>query len=129
MKRPMVHRYSVFTLHTRLGNVISPADNHVMRNGIARLDIVTRGYADRVVVELPPELQPGNEGLQLEYNYPTHSNFYEDEILLIRIPKDCPLTTYTVRVTAYKGGEVRVSDPQLIVIDGDAFGDVRVRIR
>lgn len=119
----------VFTLHTRLGNVVSPADNHVMRNGIARLDIVTRGYADRVVVELPPELLPGNEGLQLEYNYPTHSNFYEDEILLIRIPKDCPLTTYTVRVTAYKGGEIRQSDPQLIVIDGNAFGDVRVRIR
>lgn len=119
----------VFTLNTKLCNVSDPTTNQVKRGGIAKLSIVTRGFADRVVVTLPAELQPGNEGLQLEFNYPSHVNFFESEMVLIRVPRDCPLDTYAVNVKAYKNGQLLEDNPELVVIDGYAFDDVRVRIR
>ena len=119
----IVYGTQVFTLDSR----IKPST--VKKGGFFTLQAVTRGFADRLVIELPPELQPGNEGLQLEYNYPTHVNFYESEVLLVRVPRDCPATTYTVTVRAYKNGEMLENFPQVTVLDEYAFEDVRVRIR
>jgi len=101
-----------------------------LRGEKANLSIITRGYAEKVVVTLPAELQPGNESVPLEFNYPAPRNYRELESVLFDIPISCPAGSYILYVTSYKNGVQIEHRPVLITIEPILIsGEVHVRVK
>lgn len=105
-------------------------DTSVCKKGEnALLHVVTYGYADRIVIELPEELQEGNEAVQLEFYYP-YPNYVAEENVVFSVPLYCPAGSYTLKVHAYKNGVELIAKPAVLIITEESVtDDVRVRIR
>lgn len=101
-----------------------------MGGELANLTIESRGYVDRVTVEVPDALKPGNEGVTVEFNYSDPKRYRELETCLFTIPYTAPEGNYTFTVTAFKDGNMVSRKPVLVtIIRGNFSGDVHVRVK
>lgn len=126
-----VKEYGVreFAMKAEVYNAADPDTNLCRKGDVALLHVVAYGYADKIIVELPEELQEGNEDVQLEFSYP-YPGYIAEESVLFSIPLYCPAASYTLKVYAYKDGKLLTAEPAVLVVTEESVTDgVRIRIR
>ena len=117
-----------FTLETDLYKEKNP-EEHIFKTGEgAILEIATSGYVERIEVIFPDELLGVEQDLNCtyEYEYPALRN---KESLKFHIPLGIAEREYEITVKAYKNGQVLISKPTFVVVEGTVLDELRTRIR
>lgn len=117
-----------FTLEAKVFRERNPEENIFKTGDGAILSITTTGYADRVEVAFPEELLGLDPDLNriYEYEYPY---LEKSETIQFHIPLGIVQQEYEITVTAWKNGQVLVSRPALLVVEGNVLDELRTRIR
>lgn len=117
-----------FTLEAVVCRERNP-DEHVFKTGDgAILSIITTGYADRVEVVFPEEFLVLNPDLNRTYEY-EYPYLKKTEELLFHIPLGIPEKEYEILVKAWKNGQMLISRPTLVIVEGNVLDELRTRIR
>ena len=117
-----------FTLETNLYKERNP-EEHILKTGDgAVLDIFTRGYVERIEVIFPEELLEVEPELNCVFEYERPA-LRQKESLNFHIPLGIAEQEYEVTVKAYKNGQVLISKPTFIVVEGTVLDELRTRIR
>ena len=117
-----------FTLETNLYKERNPKE-HILKTGDgAVLDIFTSGYVERIEVIFPEELLGVEPDLNCVFEYERPA-LRQKESLKFHIPLGIEEQEYEVTVKAFKNGEVLISKPTFIVVEGTVLDELRTRIR
>lgn len=117
-----------FTLDTRLYRERNPAENVFKTGDGAVLEIETRGYVERLEVIFPEDLLRVHPELNQVYEY-EFPYLNKKEVLYFNIPLGIEHKEYEVTVKAYKNGQVLISKPTMIIVEGNVLDELRTRIR
>ncbi len=117
-----------FTLETMVCRERNPDENVFKTGDGAILSITTTGYADRVEVVFPEEFLALNPDLNriYEYEYPY---LEKTESIQFHIPLGTPEKEYEITVMAWKNGQMLISKPTLVIVEGNVLDELRTRIR
>ncbi len=121
-----------FDLSAEIERVLKPHEPQFKRGESAYLRIVSRGYADRVEVEFPPEFLEENPDLDRVYIYEENPMYKQEELCEFMIPLYVPeRREYVITVRAYKGDRMLEAHPALAVlgVEGSVLGELRTRLR
>ena len=117
-----------FTLETNLYKERNP-EEYILKTGDgAVLDIFTSGYVERIEVIFPEELLGVDPYLNCVFEYERPA-LRQKESLKFHIPLGIEEQEYEVTVKAFKNGEVLISKPTFIVVEGTVLDELRTRIR
>lgn len=117
-----------FTLETNLYKERNP-EEHIFKTGDgAVLDIFTSGYVERIEVIFPEELLGVEPDLNCVFEYERPA-LRQKECLKFSIPLGIAEQEYEVIVKAFKNGEVLISKPTFVVVEGTVLDELRTRIR
>ena len=117
-----------FTLETSLYKERNP-EEHIFKTGDgAVLDIFTGGYVERIEVIFPEELLGVEPDLNCVFEYERPA-LRQKECLKFSIPLGIAEQEYEVIVKAFKNGEVLISKPTFVVVEGTVLDELRTRIR
>lgn len=117
-----------FTLETQLFRERNPQEQIFKAGDGAVLEIKTSGYVERIEVEFPEEMLAVLPELNQVYEYETPS-LRNTERLNFSVPLGIAGTQYEIMVKAYKNGEMLISKPTMIVVEGTVLDELHTRIR
>ena len=117
-----------FTLEAEVFRERNPAEKVFKTGDGGILSITTTGYADRVEVIFPEELLGLNPDLNQVYEY-EYPYLEKTEAIQFHIPLGIPEQEYQITVKAWKNGQMLVSRPALLVVEGNVLDELRTRIR
>lgn len=119
-----------FDLQTEISRILIPNEPDFKGGESGILNIVTYGYADRVVVEFPEELTSNDATINKVFRYNQNLQYKAEETIEFMVPLDAPPGNYCVTVRAYKGDEELVSYPAFTIrSDGTILDELRTRLR
>ncbi len=117
-----------FTLETYLYKERNP-EEHILKAGDgAVLDIFADGYVEHIEVIFPEELLGADPDLNCVFEYERPA-LRQKECLKFSIPLGIAEQEYEVIVKAFKNGEVLISKPTFVVVEGTVLDELRTRIR
>ncbi len=117
-----------FTLDTQLYRERNPAENICKTGDGVILNIQTSGYVERVEVIFPEEFIGDNPALNKVYDY-EYPYLRKSETIQFHVPLGIPEKEYEIIVKAYKDGQMLISKPTLVVVEGNVLDELRTRIR
>lgn len=121
-----------FDLCAEIERVLEPHEPQFKRGESGCLRIVSRGYADRVEIEFPPEFVAENPELNQVYVYVENPMYKQEESCEFMIPLYVPeKREYIITVRAYKGDRMLEAHPALAVlgVEGSVLSELRTRLR
>ncbi len=117
-----------FTLEATISRERNPKEPVFKTGDGAILSITTTGYADRVEVIFPEEFLTLYPDLNRVYEY-EYPYLQKTEIIPFHIPLGTPEQEYEIIVKAWKNGQMLISKPTLILVEGNVLDELRTRIR
>lgn len=121
-----------FDLSAEIERVLEPHEPQFKRGESGCLRIVSRGYAERIEIEFPPEFVEANPELNQVYVYKDNPMYKQEESCEFMIPLYVPeRREYTITVRAYKGDRMLEAHPALAVlgVEGSVLNELRTRLR
>lgn len=121
-----------FDLNAKIERVLEPHEPQFKRGESGCLRIVSRGYADKVEIEFPPEFVAENPELNQVYVYKEDPMYKQEESCEFMIPLYVPeRREYVITVRAYKGDRMLEAHPALAVlgVEGSVLSELRTRLR
>ncbi len=120
-----------FGLTAKVERILAPHAPLFKRGESGVLAIAVWGYADKVEVEFPEVFVQQNPDLNKIYLYGDSPQYKQEELIRFMVPLNASTEEpYTVRVRAYKQGEVLEECPDLhITVTGSVVEEIRTRLR
>ncbi len=117
-----------FMLNTQIYRQRNPQESVFKTGDGAVLEIITKGYVEKIEVIFPEEMTAVNPALKAVYEYPS-PYLKKIEMFQFHIPLGIMEKEYEILVKAYKNGEVLDARPVITVVKGSVLDELRTRIR